>query len=1337
MVSSSSRDLDVESRLWRREVVADLARQALETGDLDRVLEEVVAATSETLACGYCGAFESLPGEEAAVRRAAAGGGSGRETVPTGDGTLFAAVLGSQEPVVVDDLAADGRVAGAATGPLTDGDLAAAVGVRVGPADDPWGLLVAGAADPGAFTAADGEFLRRVADVVASAVEGAGGRTESVDAELEEIYGRISDAVLALDEEWRFTYLNERAHDLINPEGRRLVGETIWDVFPEAVGRKFEAEYERAMYEQETVSFEEYYPEPLDAWFEVRAYPSETGLSVYFRDVTERKRTRQQLAEERDMFAEGPAVVFRWRNEEGWPVEYVSENVADVLGYEPAELESGDVPYTDLLLEAELDRIAGEIEANSDETTERFSHEPYRIRTKDGDVRWVKDTTKIIRDEGGEITHYLGYLVDITGRKEREHELERFETLFEESTDVNTVLDADGTYQYLPPSAENVFGYEPEELEGEVAFEYIHPDDREAIVEEFGRLVEEQDYEPTREFRYRHADGSWIWLEATGRNLMNESHIEGVVVYTRDVTDRKRREQELQRRKRRFEAVFEDPNILVGLLEPDGTVLDINQTAMEYVDADLADVRGEDFWETPWWGEDPDVQADVREWTERAADGEYVDFEADLVRPDGESYTLEGYFRPVTDEAGNVVSIIVSDRDVTERREYERQLEESEQRYRALAEHFPNGIVTMFDEDLRYTLAAGQAFEYLPVAPADLDARTPREVWGDDVGETLEPLFRDALAGETGTVEVSYVDREWLVYAVPVTDEGGEVFAGMTMAQDVTERKEYERRLAESERSYRMLVENFPDGAVAMFDEDMEYTVAGGRLLDAVGVEPSDRVGNSVYDIYPEDIVEEVEPCFEAAFEGETSDFEVEFYDRHLYAHTLPVRNAAGDIFAGMVVVQDVTERREYERELQARARQQQAVAELGQYVLEVDDLDDLMAEAARRVADVLGNDYCKVLDLDDDSRELLLRQGVGWDEGIVGNATVGADEDDSQAGYTLRTEEPVVVEDLETETRFGGPRLLTSHDVASGISTVVGSVDDPWGILGTHDTDVRAFSEEDVNFVQSVANILAEAIERTQYQAELEGLVERLEESNERLEQFAYAASHDLQEPLRMVSSYLQLVEKRYADELDEEAEEFIEFAVEGADRMREMIEALLAYSRVETRGEPFEPVDLEAVLADVREDLQVKIEERDAEVTAEPLPTVTGDRDQLRQVLQNLLDNAIEYSGEGPPRVHVAAERDGGRAGGDRGGTAADRGDAWVISVADEGIGIPPEDAETVFEVFQRLHSREEYAGTGIGLALSERIVERHGGDIWVESEPGEGSTFYFTLPAGGADG
>ncbi|MFP9190626.1 sensor histidine kinase [Natronosalvus vescus] len=238
----------------------------------------------------------------------------------------------------------------------------------------------------------------------------------------------------------------------------------------------------------------------------------------------------------------------------------------------------------------------------------------------------------------------------------------------------------------------------------------------------------------------------------------------------------------------------------------------------------------------------------------------------------------------------------------------------------------------------------------------------------------------------------------------------------------------------------------------------------------------------------------------------------------------------------------------------------------------------------------------------------------------------------------------------------------------------------------------------------------------RRNQSAQLQHYVSRLEESNARLEQFAYAASHDLQEPLRMVTSYLQLIESRYGDEFDEDGEEFLEFAIDGADRMRSMIEGLLEYSRVDTEGNPLKPTDMNDVVEDVRMNLEMKIDDHEAQIEVDSLPVVNGDEYQLRQLLQNVLSNAIEYSGDEPPRIRIAANRNGTH---------------WKLSVTDNGIGIDPDDQDRIFEVFQRLHSRDEHPGTGIGLALCKRIIERHGGDIWVDSEPGEGSTVTFTLP------
>ncbi|TMH04877.1 MAG: hybrid sensor histidine kinase/response regulator [Betaproteobacteria bacterium] len=225
------------------------------------------------------------------------------------------------------------------------------------------------------------------------------------------------------------------------------------------------------------------------------------------------------------------------------------------------------------------------------------------------------------------------------------------------------------------------------------------------------------------------------------------------------------------------------------------------------------------------------------------------------------------------------------------------------------------------------------------------------------------------------------------------------------------------------------------------------------------------------------------------------------------------------------------------------------------------------------------------------------------------------------------------------------------------------------------------------------------------------------LERSNHELEQLAYVASHDMQEPLRMVASYLQLVADRYQGRLDADADEFIGYAVDGAKRMQALINDLLAYSRVGTQARPFEPTDCNAVVRTALHHLQVAIEESGAIIECAELPAVRGDATQLLQLFQNLLANAIKFHRPGvAPRVSLSAQAGA---------------EGWRFAVTDNGIGIAPEYFERIFALFQRLHGRTEYPGTGIGLALCKKIVERHGGHIGVESEPGRGSTFWFTLP------
>ncbi len=301
---------------------------------------------------------------------------------------------------------------------------------------------------------------------------------------------------------------------------------------------------------------------------------------------------------------------------------------------------------------------------------------------------------------------------------------------------------------------------------------------------------------------------------------------------------------------------------------------------------------------------------------------------------------------------------------------------------------------------------------------------------------------------------------------------------------------------------------------------------------------------------------------------------------------------------------------------------------------------------------------------------------------------------------------------------RFGPRETATAALVLSGIA-VWGTLQGLGPLTGETRNEslllLQAFMVVSVVTAMSLAAVVAE---RRRAHRALQRQAAELARSNAELQQFAYVASHDLQEPLRMVTSFVQLLGQRYRGRLDEDANEFIGYAVEGALRMRGLINDLLAFSRSDTAAEAAQPTDCEVVLSRALADLSVSIEESGAVITRDAMPIVMADASQLTQVFQNLIGNAIKFRGEKRPEIHVGA---------------TPQHEAWLFSIRDNGIGIHPDHAERIFDMFQRLHPRDRYPGSGIGLAICKKIVARHGGRIWVESGPGRGATFCFTLPFG----
>jgi PAS domain S-box-containing protein len=322
--------------------------------------------------------------------------------------------------------------------------------------------------------------------------------------------------------------------------------------------------------------------------------------------------------------------------------------------------------------------------------------------------------------------------------------------------------------------------------------------------------------------------------------------------------------------------------------------------------------------------------------------------------------------------------------------------------------------------------------------------------------------------------------------------------------------------------------------------------------------------------------------------------------------------------------------------------------------------------------------------------------------------------------GRVWKSGEPAWIPDVVADTNFPRAPIDIKEKLHGAFGFPLRAGNEVLGVIEFFSRRIEQPDEELLQMVTTLGNQIGQFIERKRMEQALASKAEELERSNRELEQFAYVASHDLQEPLRMISSYTQLLERRYKDKLDADAHEFISFAVDGAARMQSLINDLLAYSRVGTRAKEFKPTDCAEVLRRALKNLEVAIEESEAKITHTDLPTVTGDITQLTQLFQNLIGNDIKFRGNKPAAVHVSAQLEGD-------GTVQH----WQFAVRDEGIGIDPQYFERIFVIFQRLHGREDYPGTGIGLAVCKKIVERHGGHIWVESESGQGSTFHFTIP------
>jgi PAS domain S-box-containing protein len=441
-----------------------------------------------------------------------------------------------------------------------------------------------------------------------------------------------------------------------------------------------------------------------------------------------------------------------------------------------------------------------------------------------------------------------------------------------------------------------------------------------------------------------------------------------------------------------------------------------------------------------------------------------------------------------------------------------------------------------------------------------------------------------------------------------------------------------------------------------------------------------------------------------------------------ILSRAVPMLDAQGQVREWIGTSTDITAQRRAEEtsrrlESEQRARQLEALRAEVSEVLSREDTPPRLMQACAEVM-VRNLPVLSLVQLWTFSREA---QALHLEGNAGPAAPLSVNPSRLELGQTLvgtvgQSRQPLLVNELQADPRLRSRTWAQANELVSFLGAPLLVRGQLVGVLAVYGQ--TSLEEETLATLATVADAVAQGLERRRAEVSLQEHARELARSNEELQQFAYVASHDLQEPLRMVASYTQLLARRYQGKLDADADEFIHFAVDGVNRMQRLIQDLLTYSRVGTRGHEFKPLDSGQSLNKALANLKTLVDETGATLVIQgKLPQVMADETQLTQLFQNLVGNALKFRGQTPPRVLVEAELQGAE---------------WRFTVEDNGIGIEPQYFERIFVIFQRLHGKEEYPGTGIGLAICKKIVERHGGRIGLDSQPGQGTTFWFTLPA-----